>query len=164
MTPDLITETDKTYLRHAIQLAQEAERSGNLPIGAVIVLDGEVIAEGKNAIWAPHLSLTRHAEMEALRSVTPDLWSRSREMTCYSTLEPCLMCAATLLIHQVGRIVFGSRDGGGGASCSFGHLPPFFEDELRVVQWIGPALPGECDELFIRVRALISERRRKSGS
>jgi tRNA(adenine34) deaminase len=154
-----ITEADKKYLRRAIQLAREAERLGNLPIGAVVVLKGKVIAEGKNSIWAPHFDATRHAEIEALRSVPADLWSQSREMTCYSSLEPCLMCLGALLMHPIGRIVFGSSDGHGGAGWSFGHLPPYFENELQVVEWIGPALPQECDGLYARTMALVSERR-----
>jgi tRNA(adenine34) deaminase len=153
------TETDKKYLRHAIRLAREAERLGNLPIGAVMVLKGEVIAQGKNSIWAPHFDATRHAEMEMLRSVPAHLWPQSREMTCYSSLEPCLMCLGALLMHQIGRIVFGSSDSHGGAGCSFGHLPPYFENELQIVAWIGPALPQECDELYTRARALIAGRR-----
>jgi tRNA(adenine34) deaminase len=157
-----LTETDKKHLRHATGLAREAERLGNLPIGAVVVLKGEVIAEGKNSMWAPQFDATRHAEMEALRSVPAHLWPQSREMTCYSSLEPCLMCLGALLMHQIGRIVFGASDGHGGAGCSFGHLPPYFENELGVVEWIGPALPQECDELYTRTRALISERRGSS--
>jgi len=157
MMGNRITQAEVKYLRHAMRLADEAERIGNLPIGAVIVLDGEVIAEGKNTIWAPHFDATRHAEVEALRSVPQGLWSRSREMTCYSTLEPCLMCLSALHLHQVGRIVFGSSDPRGGASPSFGHLPPYFEDESRVVPWIGPALPEACDELYTRARVIIDE-------
>jgi tRNA(adenine34) deaminase len=67
------TETDKKYLRHAIRLAQVAERMGNLPIGAVMVLKGKVIAEGKNSIWVLQFDATRHAEIEALRSIPVDL-------------------------------------------------------------------------------------------
>jgi hypothetical protein len=68
------------------------------------------------------------------------------------------MCLGALLMHQIGRIVFGSSDSHGGAGCSFGHLPPYFENELQAVEWIGPALPQECDELYTRARALIFER------
>ncbi len=162
MSEDRITQAEVEHLHHAMRLADEAERIGNLPIGAVIVLDSEVIAEGKNAIWVPHFDATRHAEVEALRSVPQHLWSRSRKMTCYTTLEPCLMCLSALHLHQIGRIVFGSRDPRGGAGPSFGHLPPYFEEELRVVPWIGPALPEECDELYARVRSIIDERRSAS--
>ena len=79
-------------MRRAIELALLAEREGNLPVGAVIALDGEVIAEGRSAIWVPEFDATRHAEMEALRAVPPGLWNSSEQMSLCTTLEPCLMC------------------------------------------------------------------------
>jgi len=72
-----LSAEDLSLLREANRLAQEAERRGNLPIGAVIALDGEIIAKGMNSIWQPTIELTRHAEMEALRNVPSSLWSRS---------------------------------------------------------------------------------------
>jgi tRNA(adenine34) deaminase len=109
MEPNLNSQ-DGYFLREAILLAEKAEQRGNLPIGAVIILDNEIIARGSNSIWQPALELTRHAEMEALRSVPPDLWLKSREMTLYTTLEPCVMCAGAILLHQLGRLVYGSTD------------------------------------------------------
>lgn len=145
---------DITFMHEAILLAQEAERNGNLPIGAVIVLGGEIIARGKNAIWQPSLALTHHAEMEALRTVPGHLWSHHREMTLYTTLEPCLMCAGAILLHQLGRLVFGSVDPWGGVASCLGILPGFFRDEFARIQWDGPALPEECDRLFARILQL----------
>ena len=78
-------------------------------------------------------------------------------MTLYTTLEPCLMCMGAILIHRVGRVVFGSGDSRGGASHVFGHLPPVFAERLQAMEWIGPALPAECDELFETVLALLAE-------
>lgn len=147
-------DQDTTYLRQAIQLAQEAERCGNLPIGALICLEGEVIAEGMNSIWRPAVGLTRHAEMEALRSVPAQLWSRSREMTLFTTLEPCLMCAGAILLHQIGRLVFGALDSHGGVGVAVQNLPPYFREQFSLVEWIGPVLPAECDPLYTRVREL----------
>jgi len=140
-------EKDLEYLHAAIRLAREAREAGNLPIGAVITLDGEILAQGKNSIWVPKLNPGRHAEIEALRAVPPDLWERASEMTLYTTLEPCLMCMGTILIHRIGRVVFGCHDSRGGASCLFGHMPPAFESLLQEVEWVGPALPQECGEL-----------------
>ena len=150
MEPDLGPQ-DIALLREAINLAEEAERQGNLPIGAVIALDGEVIARGKNSIWQPSLELTRHAEMEALHSVPPHLWPRSRDMTLLTTLEPCLMCAGAILLHHLGRLVFGSTDPWGGVTSCQDTLPTYFRDEFSLVQWTGPALPSECDPLYARV-------------
>ena len=154
---------DLAFLRQAIGLAEDAERNGNLPIGAVVSLDGEIIAEGKNAIWVPAFSPNRHAEIEALRAVPQDLWKRARHMTLYTTLEPCLMCAGAILLHHVGRIIFGSSDDYGGAGCVMDHLPPYFADQLAAVQWIGPALPSECDPLSQRVLSLVLARRASSS-
>ncbi len=110
-----------------------------------------------SSIRVPRLSPGRHAEIEALEAVPPELWTKAREMTLYTTLEPCLMCIGAILIHRVGRVVFGSGDSGGGASHVFGHLPPVFEERLQAMEWIGPALPAECDELFETVLALLVE-------
>jgi tRNA(Arg) A34 adenosine deaminase TadA/ribosomal protein S18 acetylase RimI-like enzyme len=148
-------------LREAIQLAEEAQRRGNLPIGAVIVLDGKVVASGMNSIWRPQRDLTRHAEMEALRAVPAELWSRSREMTLFTTLEPCVMCAGAILLHRLGVVVFGSTDPYGGVGACLRDLPPYFREELSLVRWTGPALPAECDRLYLRAREL--ERAREIG-
>jgi tRNA(adenine34) deaminase len=83
---------DKKFMRRAIELALLAEGEGNLPVGTVIALAGEVVAEGRNAMWVPQFDATRHAEIEALRAVRADLWDSSAEMTLYTSLEPCLMC------------------------------------------------------------------------
>jgi tRNA(adenine34) deaminase len=64
-------------------------------------LDGRIIAEGKNAIWFPKFNPNRHAEIEALRNVPEELWKYSRNMTLYTTLEPCLMCTGAILLHHI---------------------------------------------------------------
>ena len=146
-----MSEAELLFFEEAIRLAEEAERRGNLPIGAVIVLRGQIVARGMNAIWQPTLDLTRHAEMEALRSLPPHLRRSCRDMTLYTTLEPCLMCAGAILLHQVGRLVFGASDPHGGVGACLGSLPPYFKDELSRCQWHGPALPAACDPLYLRV-------------
>ncbi len=149
------TLDDIAYLREAKVIALEAEQDGNLPIGALIVLDGQVIARGGNAIWKPELSLTRHAEMEAMREVPSHLWARSKEMTLYTTLEPCVMCAGAILLHRLGRLVFGSTDPHGGAGTCLGDLPFYFREQLAHMQWCGPGLPEECDSLYHRTMELL---------
>jgi tRNA(adenine34) deaminase len=155
-------EGEIIFLREAIRLAQEAEQKGNLPIGAVIVLDGEIIARGMNAIWRPAIELTRHAEMEALRSLLPHFRARCAEMTLLTTLEPCLMCAGAILLHNIGRVVYGSSDPYGGVSSCLHSLSPYFKHAYEASQWIGPALPEECDPLYLRVQEL--ERLRSQGT
>jgi tRNA(adenine34) deaminase len=134
-------------------MALEAERLGNLPIGAVITLDNEVIAEAGNALLIPHYHPGRHAEIEALRRVPENLWQRAREMTCYTTLEPCMMCTGTLLLHGFGRVVFGAEDTEGGGSQMLAHLPDYYAGGAGVPLWVGPLLPEVCDPLYARVKA-----------
>lgn len=145
------------HMKRAIELASEAERIGNLPVGAVIVLDDQIIAEGASAIMTPRYHPGRHAETEALSSVDSGLWGRAREMTCYSTLEPCVMCYGALLLHGVGRIVFGASDPEGGARAILNHLPRFYGGGYRIPEWIGPVLSDECDPLYVRAKLLFDK-------
>lgn len=154
----VISEFDKSCFTRAIKLAFEAEQNKNLPIGAVIGLKGKIIAEGKNSIWFPELEQSKHAEMEALRVVPDNLWGYSRDMTLYTTLEPCLMCLGAILLHQIGRVMYGSADSLGGAGTVSGHMPTYFEEQFIKIKWIGPASPEECNPLFRKIKPLESER------
>jgi tRNA(adenine34) deaminase len=154
--------SDLDYLHRAVQLAHDARQAGNLPIGAVITLDGKIVAEGKNTIWAPALAPNRHAEIEALEALPPDLRARAGEMTLYTTLEPCLMCLGAILVYHIGRVIFGAYDSRGGCSCVLGHMPPAFETIFENVEWVGPALPQVCDELSREVAVLVKERQRRT--
>ena len=158
-----ITEIDIRCFERAIVLATEAEKEGNLPIGVVVSLAGEIVAEGKNGIWSPELSLTRHAEVEALRQVPEHLWDHRREMTLYTTLEPCLMCVGAILLHGIGRVLYGATDHYGGASQVFGHMPTFFEEQIARTEWLGPAYAEKCDRLFERVTVAENRRARELG-
>lgn len=146
-------ETDQRHLRRAVALALAAEQAGNLPIGAVITLDAEVVAEAGNALLVPVYQPGRHAEIEALSRVPAQLWPRARALTCYTTLEPCVMCCGALLLHGVGRVVFGASDPAGGAGALLEHLPPYYADKSLVPAWTGPLLPALCDPLYARVCA-----------
>jgi tRNA(adenine34) deaminase len=123
-----LTAVDTKYMARAIEIALAAEMSGNLTIGAVIALDGTLVAEAGSSILVPVYHPGRHAEMEALRIVPEELWIRGSSMTCYSTLEPCVMCFGALLLHGIGRIVFGAEDKKGGAKALLGHLPEYYAD------------------------------------
>ena len=153
--PDTQTtaEADLNFIRRAVRLALEAEAAGNLPVGAVVTLGGRVVAEAGNAVPAPTYHPGRHAETEALRLVPAELWPRAREMSVYTTLEPCVMCAGALLLHGVGRVVFGARDTLGGAGPLLAHLPAYYAGGAGVPHWAGPLLPDVCDPLYARVLA-----------
>lgn len=146
-------------MQRAISLALLAEREGNLPVGAVITLDGEIVAEGRSAIWVPEFDATRHAEMEAIRAVSAHLWESSKEMNLYTTLEPCFMCFGSILLHGIGTVVFGSADRYGGASSVLSKLPPYFKERMENTHWEGPFMAAECDPLNDRVMLLVKARR-----
>lgn len=154
-----LTDADRRFFDRAIELAADAERQGNLPIGGVIVCDGEIIAEGQNAIFQPHFDGNRHAEIEALRNVPSHLWQDSKALTLYTTLEPCLMCVGAILLHKVGRVLYGSGDSYGGGSRMFGQMPTYFEEEIAKTEWIGPVYPERCDPLRDRLEAKAQARR-----
>lgn len=145
-----VTDADLEFLAHAVRLAEEAEAAGNVPVGALLVVDGQVVAEGRNAVLAPEYAPGRHAEIEALRAAPAEVWQRPRAVTCYSTLEPCLMCGGSLILHGVGRVVFGALDPDGGARHVLPHLPPYYGGGRGVPEWVGPGLPERCDPLYRR--------------
>src|SRR5262245_27937515 len=88
--------------------------------------------------------------MEALRHVAIELWDRAGEMTCYTTLEPCVMCFGALLLHGIGRIVFGAEDDQGGAKSLLNHLPEYYVEGKGVPEWIGPIAAEDCDDVYKR--------------
>ena len=98
------------YMRQALALAEQAQSAGEVPIGAVIVLRGEVIGQGCNSPIAAN-DATAHAEMLAIREACARIGNyRLEGATLYSTLEPCVMCAGALVAARVATLVFGARD------------------------------------------------------
>jgi tRNA(adenine34) deaminase len=98
------------WMRRALDLAEEAEQSGEAPVGCVLVANGEVIGQGRNSPIAL-LDPTAHAEMLALRQAALAQRNyRLSDATLYCTLEPCVMCAGALVAARVGTLVFGARD------------------------------------------------------
>jgi tRNA(adenine34) deaminase len=140
---------DEAFMRVALELAQEAANSGEVPVGAVVVRDGEIIGRGFNAPIGEH-DPSAHAEIRALR----DAAARSgnyRLVDCrlYVTLEPCAMCAGAIMHARVARVVYGAQDPKTGAAGSVVDL--FAEPRLNhhcEVQ--GGVLAGECGGLLSR--------------
>ena len=103
-------EEDIRYMREALKEAAEAAMDDEVPIGAVIVARGRIIAKGHNMTEMLH-DPTAHAEMIALTAATEAIGSKYlNDCTLYVTVEPCPMCAAALNWAQVGRIVYGASD------------------------------------------------------
>ena len=103
-------DTERRYMQRALRLAQQAEAMGEVPVGAVLVGEHGVLAEGWNQPIASH-DPTAHAEIQTLRVAGHILGNyRLPGTTLYVTLEPCGMCAIALIHARVGRIVFGAAD------------------------------------------------------
>jgi tRNA(adenine34) deaminase len=153
-----IPEKELRHLNRAIDLARAAEKDGNLPVGCVIVLDDTVIATGANSTLQPQYHPGRHAEMEALQRVPVHLWPRAKYMTCYTTMEPCTMCFGALLLHRIGRIVFGASDKKGGATYLLPELPKYISRHIGIPEIIGPVAPELCDELSVRTFQILAEK------
>ncbi|NMU52425.1 tRNA adenosine(34) deaminase TadA, partial [Vibrio parahaemolyticus] len=97
------TPQDELFMRRAMELAEQAEAEGEVPVGAVLVKDGEIIAEGWNRSIGTH-DATAHAEIQTLRKAGQKLENyRLLDTTLYVTLEPCPMCAGALLHSRVKR-------------------------------------------------------------
>ncbi|MBI3680117.1 MAG: tRNA adenosine(34) deaminase TadA [Acidobacteria bacterium] len=103
-------ERDEQFMRQALLLAQQARETGEVPVGAVLVIEGEVMGRGYNSP-VRRSDPTAHAEILALREAAGRIGNyRLDEATLYVTLEPCVMCAGALVYARVKRLVFGARD------------------------------------------------------
>jgi tRNA(adenine34) deaminase len=109
---------------HAIGLAKRAAAEGEVPVGAVLVRDDQIIGEGWNRPILGH-DATAHAEIQALRNAGRRISNyRFPDSVLYVTLEPCVMCAGAIVHARVARVVYGAADPKGGACGSvFGLLP-----------------------------------------
>ena len=98
------------YMRRALELARQAGEEGDVPVGCVIVRDGEIIGEGRNR-REEHGDATAHAEMEAIRQACGRTGSwRLHGCTMYVTLEPCPMCAGGIINARVDEVRYGARE------------------------------------------------------
>ena len=110
--------TDETFMREALTLAIEAEARGEVPVGAVVVKDGVIIGRGFNQPISAH-DPAAHAEIIAMRNAAATIGNyRLTGCELYVTLEPCVMCAGTIMHARVTRVVYGASDPKTGACGS----------------------------------------------
>jgi len=144
------------FMALALQLAAEAGRAGEVPVGAVVVRQGEVIGRGANAREASG-DPTAHAELVALRdaSASAGQW-RLSEATVYVTLEPCPMCAGALVMARLGALVFGAADPKAGSCGSLYNLcaDPRLNHELAVTRGVLAEQAGELLTRWFSARRL----------
>lgn len=148
--------TDTDFMRLALEQARQAGGRGEVPVGAVLVKDGRVVAAGGNQPIAAH-DPSAHAEIVALRAAGQALGNyRLDDTVLYVTLEPCLMCASAIVHARVRRVVFGAFDPKAGAAG--GIIDAFALKGLNHrVDVFGGVLENECasllSEFFVRQRA-----------
>src|SRR5690554_984088 len=105
-----MNEQDKYWMQRAMELAARAEAEDEVPVGALVVLDGKCIGEGWNRSIGSH-DATAHAEIMALRQAGQAVGNyRLLECTLYVTLEPCMMCAGAMVHSRIQRLVYGAAD------------------------------------------------------
>jgi len=140
---------DTRFMREALALAAEGEALGEVPVGAVVVKDGEVISRAFNAPISS-TDPTAHAEVRALRNAAARLGNyRLPDCSLYVTLEPCAMCAGAILHARLARVVFGATDPKTGACGSV--LDLFAERRLNHrTQVTGGVLEDECGAMLKR--------------
>jgi tRNA(adenine34) deaminase len=117
--------THEYYMMQALKEAKQAFEEDEIPIGAVVVLDGKIIARGRNMTEKLN-DPTAHAEMIALTSAFNSLGSKYLpEATLYVTIEPCLMCAGAIYWSKIGKVVYGAEDEKNGYKKTTGSNWPF---------------------------------------
>lgn len=158
-------KSDEYWMTHALALANKAEQANEIPVGAVVVQDDEVIGQGWNLSIANH-DPCAHAEIMALRAAGENIGNyRLVDATLYVTLEPCAMCAGAIIHSRVKRVVYGANDLKTGAVKSVLTLlhEPRFNHQPEVTAGV---LADSCSEklsaFFKRRRA--EKKQLKQGS
>lgn len=150
---------DETFMRAALALATQARDLGEVPVGAVVVKDGEIIGRGFNQPISSH-DPTTHAEIVALRDAAQHLKNyRLVDCELYVTLEPCMMCVGAMFHSRLKRIVFGAMEPKTGVVGSVLDL----STEARLnhhASFVGGVLAEECGALL---KAFFAERRRRDA-
>ena len=151
---------DEDFMRHAMALARDAWAAGEVPVGAVVVRNGEIVGRGFNAPISRH-DPSAHAEIMALRDAAGNLGNyRLVGCSLYVTLEPCVMCMGAIFHARIERVVYGASDLKTGACGSIIDLPA----ETRLnhhAEVVGGILADECGGLL---SGFFAQRRGKSSA
>lgn len=140
-------KNDQYYIREALKEARKARRAGEVPVGAVVVLDGKIIGRGHNTPISG-TDPTAHAEITALRKAALKTGNyRLSGCALYATIEPCAMCAGAMVWARVSRAVFGAKDAKAGACGSVMNVAANSKLNHRV-EVRGGVLEKECRSLI----------------
>ena len=151
-----MNSTDLQYMSRALELARFAEANGEVPVGAVIVKENQIIGEGWNQPITTH-DPSAHAEMLAMRAAAKSLGNyRLLDTTLYVTLEPCAMCAGAMVHARIKRLVYAATDPRAGAAGTLFNIVQHDALNHRV-EVTGGVLEEECAALlrnFFRTRRI----------
>src|SRR5215510_2862762 len=138
---------DEQFMRVALAEAEAASKDGEVPVGAIVVLDGDVISRGRNRVIGAS-DPTAHAELVALRDAARAIGNyRLTGVTVYSTIEPCAMCAGAMVHARAARLVYGAPDPRAGAVVShLGICTTEFLNHKVIVE--GGILEDECRRML----------------
>lgn len=170
------SNSDENYMREALLLAKQAARAGEVPVGAIVIKDGEIVGRGSNAPISRQ-DPTAHAEIIALRDAAQQI-RNYRLVGCelFVTLEPCLMCVGAMFHARVARVIFGAYDPKTGVAGSvfnlFDTFPRVGEDGSLIrlnyhAQVEGGVLAEECGKVlsdFFSARRIKQNNESRSGS
>ena len=144
----------RSFMELALEVARDAGRHNEVPVGALIVRDGQVISTGANAPISGH-DPTAHAEIRAMRAASSKVGNyRLTGCTLYVTLEPCLMCAGAMIHARIDRLVYACPDPKGGAA---GSLYDVLDDDrlnhrVAVLSGVGASESSSLLQAFFRTR------------
>ncbi len=150
---------DEDFMREAIKEAKKAEERGEVPIGAVIVMEGKIVARAYN-LRENEQNAIAHAELLAIDQACKDIGSwRLEESTLYVTLEPCPMCAGAIILARVKKVVYGAADPKGGCCGTLMNLlgDERFNHQSEVTSGV---LEKECGQMLSDFFRGIRERKR----
>lgn len=145
---------DARWIARCLELAADAARADEVPVGAVVVVGGALVGEGRNRVEELRSPLA-HAEMAALQAALAAVGEkRLPAATLYCSLEPCFLCAGAILHARVRRVVFGARDPKFGAVRSLATLleDPRLNHRCEVLEGVEAAASGELLRAFFRTR------------
>lgn len=154
-----VFEQDRQFMHLALEEAKKAGNLGEVPIGAIIIHKGEVIASASNLRETTQNAVT-HAELMAIQQACEKIGSwRLEETTLYVTLEPCPMCAGAILQSRIPRIVYGARDMKAGCVDSLYRLlnDPRFNHECEITEGV---LAEECGQILTDFFRVLRERKK----
>jgi tRNA(adenine34) deaminase len=152
MSLDQLMTPHRKWMKAALREAQRASDAGEVPVGAVVILDGQIIGRGHNMVERLQ-DPTAHAEMIAITAASDTIGGKWLEnATLYVTLEPCPMCAGAIVLSRLKRLVFGAMDDKTGAASTLYNIPQ--DDRLNhsveILSGVEGETSGELLQAFFR--------------